>query len=114
MSEANYAIGLISQKRVLELVPVSKTQLYRMMNAGEFPSQITIAKGRIAYDLSEVMAWIEERKKMRSEGAEERRERAVHAVTASLNFGNGKTSSTSNSATPRVNVLLQRVEEAGE
>lgn len=80
MSETKTSIGLISQKRVLELVPVSKTQLYRMTNAGEFPRQITIAKGRVAYDLSEVVAWIEEHKKMRSEGAEQRRERALHAV----------------------------------
>lgn len=113
MSEANAAIGLISQKRVLELVPVSKTQLYRMMNAGQFPSQITVGKGRIAYDLSEVLAWIEQRKQTRGEGGEMRRERAVHAVAA-RNSDSRKLSDISISTDPRVNVLLQLVEEAGE
>lgn len=72
---------LLSSKQVLELVPVSKTQLYRLINAGQFPKPVPIGRHRVGFLESEINDWIESRLRVRDEGsgAEARRERAVRA-----------------------------------
>lgn len=67
---------------VLDRVCMSKTQLYRLINSGEFPKPIPISRNRVAFLESEVNAWIENRLRLRDEGhgVEARRERAIRAV----------------------------------
>ena len=73
---------LLSMAVVLDRVCMSKTQLYRLINAGEFPKPIPVGRQRVAFLESEVNAWIESRLRLRDEGhgAEARRARAKKAV----------------------------------
>lgn len=75
-------IRLITMDEVLDRVCMSKSQLYRMINAGEFPKSVPVGEHRIGFVDAEVNTWIEQRIKMRDEGvgAEMRRARAVRAV----------------------------------
>ncbi len=67
---------------VLDRVCMSKTQMYRLINAGEFPKPLPIGRQRVGFVEAEVNAWIDQRVKMRDDavGANKRRERAIHAV----------------------------------
>ncbi len=67
---------------VLDRVCVSKTQLYRLINLGEFPKPAPVGRHRVGFLESEVNAWIEGRLRLRDEGAgaETRRARALRAV----------------------------------
>ena len=67
---------------VLDRVCMSKTQLYRLINAGEFPKPVPVGRQRVAFLDSEIAAWIETRVRLREDGigAEARRERAIRAV----------------------------------
>lgn len=73
---------LLSTTVVLDRICMSKTQLYRFINAGEFPKPVPIGQHRVGFLESEVNAWIESRLRLRDEGfgAETRRQRAVRAV----------------------------------
>lgn len=73
---------LIPTSAVLDLICMSKTQLYRLINAGKFPKPVPVGRQRVAFVESEVTAWIEQRIKDRDEGlgAEKRRARALKAV----------------------------------
>jgi Predicted transcriptional regulator len=52
----------LSHKAVLERVPVSRTTLWRMERAGQFPKRIQISPNRVAWLESDVDAWLEARK----------------------------------------------------
>ncbi|MGE0055706.1 MAG: helix-turn-helix transcriptional regulator [Hyphomicrobium sp.] len=73
---------LLPMDEVLERVSISKTQLYRLINAGEFPKPVPMGRHRVAFLASEVQAWIKSRARLRDEGfgAETRRRRAIRAV----------------------------------
>ena len=73
---------LLPTSVVLDRICMSKTQLYRLINAGEFPKPVPVGRQRIAFLETEVTAWIEARMRMRDEGvgAIARRERAIRAV----------------------------------
>jgi prophage regulatory protein len=71
---------LIPTSVVLDRICLSKTQLYRLINAGEFPKPVPIGRLRVAFLETEVAAWIEERSQLRDEGVEMRRQRAIRAV----------------------------------
>lgn len=73
---------LIPAVVVLDRVCMSRTQLYRLINAGEFPKPVPIGRQRVAFVEAEVAAWIENRLRLRDEGvgAETRRQRAIRAV----------------------------------
>jgi prophage regulatory protein len=75
-------VRLITMDEVLDRVCMSKTQLYRLINSGEFPKPVPVGDHRIGFIEAEVKAWIEQRIKMRDEGigAEKRRARAIRAV----------------------------------
>lgn len=79
---------------VLDRICMSKTQLYRLIAAGEFPKPVPIGRHRIGFLESEVYAWIVARADQRDEraGVEMRRQRAVHAVSASRNIDKKKPS----------------------
>lgn len=53
---------LINRKKLLEIVPLSTRTIYNMEKRGEFPRRIALTSRNIAWDLSEVEAWIEARK----------------------------------------------------
>lgn len=73
---------LLSTAVVLDRICMSKTQLYRMIKAGEFSKPVPIGQQRVAFLESEVNAWMESRLRLREEGAgvEARRQRAIRAV----------------------------------
>lgn len=49
---------LLSMKQVLERVPLSKTEIYRRIRAGNFPAPIRLGVSRIAFSAEEIDAWI--------------------------------------------------------
>jgi prophage regulatory protein len=52
----------LSHKAVLERVPVSRTTLWRLERAGQFPKRIQISPNRVAWLESDVDSWLEGRK----------------------------------------------------
>jgi prophage regulatory protein len=48
---------MLSEKQILELVPISRTTLFRMMKAGRFPKATYISPNRRCWFESEVVAW---------------------------------------------------------
>lgn len=67
---------------VLDRLGISKTQLYRLIKAGDFPKSLTVGKKRRGYLESELAAWFDKRIAMRDAGVgdEERRQSAMRAV----------------------------------
>lgn len=53
---------LISRKVLLEMIPLSSRTIYNLEKRGEFPRRIALTSRNVAWDLSEVEQWIEERK----------------------------------------------------
>jgi prophage regulatory protein len=52
---------LIGRKELLALVPYSDVSIWRLERDGLFPRRITIGPNRVAWRLTEVLAWIDER-----------------------------------------------------
>lgn len=52
---------LIDRRRLHEIVPLSERTIFDMEKRGEFPQRFTLSARRVAWDLAEVEAWIEER-----------------------------------------------------
>lgn len=46
---------------VARLTGLSRTTLWRMSRAGEFPKPVPISKGRVGYPAERIHAWIAER-----------------------------------------------------
>ena len=53
---------LINRKKLLAMIPLSDKSIYNMEQRGEFPKRIALTSRNVAWDLSEVTAWIESRK----------------------------------------------------
>ena len=87
----------ISIAEVLDRICLSKTHLYRKINANQFPKAVPLGPQKVAFLESEIEAWMATRLHAREleEGAEERRARAKWSVrkrksTASRDaFGEG-------------------------
>lgn len=45
-------------KRVQERVPYSKTTIYRLINAGEFPKPIRLGANRVAWSEKSIDSWL--------------------------------------------------------
>jgi predicted DNA-binding transcriptional regulator AlpA len=52
----------LSHKAVLARVPVSRTTLWRMERAGQFPKRIQISPNRVAWLEADIDTWLEQRK----------------------------------------------------
>lgn len=52
---------LIVYSELRKIVPLSRSSLWRMERNGDFPKRRLLTKGRVAWLLSEVTQWIEER-----------------------------------------------------
>jgi prophage regulatory protein len=50
---------MLSMKQVLKIVPVSRSTLGRMINAGRFPKSHPLSDGRVAWFEDEIIAWQE-------------------------------------------------------
>ena len=48
---------MLSEKQVLEIVPVGRTTLYRMEKAGRFPRSTYISPNRRVWYEDEIVAW---------------------------------------------------------
>ena len=72
----------ISMSEVLDRICLSKTHLYRKINAGQFPRPVPLGPQKVAFLESEIEAWISERLKARdaAEGVTVRRERALRSI----------------------------------
>lgn len=53
--------SLVRLPNVLALVGVSRTQIYRLMSAGQFPKPVRISNRSVAWRMVELVAWIETR-----------------------------------------------------
>lgn len=60
MKTMNTSIKLIKRDDVLELCAISKTTLYRLINASQFPDSVKLPGGRgVAWRYRDIEAWIE-------------------------------------------------------
>jgi prophage regulatory protein len=50
---------MLSMKQVLNIVPVSRSTLSRMIDAGRFPRSVSLSDGRVAWFEDEIIAWQE-------------------------------------------------------
>ncbi|MFL5288034.1 MAG: helix-turn-helix transcriptional regulator [Rhodopila sp.] len=50
---------LLRADEVQDLVPFSRQHIYRLEKAGEFPRRIHLGARRVAWKLSDVVAWLE-------------------------------------------------------
>ncbi|WP_024506577.1 AlpA family phage regulatory protein [Bradyrhizobium sp. ARR65] len=48
---------MLTEKQVLEIIPVGRTTLYRMEKAGRFPKSTYISPNRRVWFESEIIAW---------------------------------------------------------
>jgi prophage regulatory protein len=48
---------MLSEKQVLEIVPVGRTTLFRMAKAGKFPKSTYISPNRRVWFEDEIVAW---------------------------------------------------------
>ena len=74
---------IISMIEVLDRICLSKTHLYRKINAGQFPRPVPLGPQKVAFLESEVEAWMGARLQARDqdEGVQARRERARKSVS---------------------------------
>jgi prophage regulatory protein len=52
---------LLRRKEVVRRTALSASQIYRLMNDGEFPRQVQLSARSVAWIESEVEAWIDDR-----------------------------------------------------
>ena len=52
---------LLTMAELKEFVPYSKPTIYQMVREGRFPRQVRLGPNRVAWRLSEVLGWIDER-----------------------------------------------------
>ena len=75
-------VKLLPTAVVLDRLGISKTSLYRLIKAGDFPKSVTVGKKGRGYVESEVAGWFDKRIAMRDAGVgeQDRRESALRAV----------------------------------
>lgn len=61
MNEATQARRLIRLPEVIDRTGLSRTSIYRAMNAGDFPRAVPLYRRGVAWDSGEVETWIESR-----------------------------------------------------
>lgn len=65
MNEAQPAAvrQLVTVRRICTLLNISRTTLWRMSQAADFPARFVLSSGSIRYDLAEIQRWLSKRKK---------------------------------------------------
>ncbi|MFT9364709.1 MAG: AlpA family phage regulatory protein [Gluconobacter sp.] len=66
----NTARVLIDRKKLYAMIPLAERTIFNMERRGEFPRRIALTSRNVAWDLEEVMEWIETR---RAQGAQAQR-----------------------------------------
>ncbi|WP_373321389.1 helix-turn-helix transcriptional regulator [Vogesella aquatica] len=54
---------LINRKTLLAMIPLSERTIYNLEQRGDFPRRIALTSRNVAWDLSEIEAWIEIKKR---------------------------------------------------
>ena len=54
---------LINRKTLLAMIPLSQRTIYNLEQRGDFPRRIALTSRNVAWDLSEIEAWIEIKKR---------------------------------------------------
>src|SRR4051794_22433388 len=73
---------MLNEKQELEIIPVSRTTLYRMEMAGRFPKSTYISPNRRVWYEDEIMAWqnaVDEFDPHRARGKGRRARTIIHA-----------------------------------
>jgi predicted DNA-binding transcriptional regulator AlpA len=55
---------LIRREELRKLIPLADTTIYELEKAGNFPRRVYLTSRSVAWDLSEVEHWIDERRKV--------------------------------------------------
>ncbi len=55
---------LINEKEVLALIGLSRSTLWRLERAGQFPSRLQVSTRAVRWNLAEVLEWIESRQRV--------------------------------------------------
>lgn len=58
---------LINKRELLSMIPLSEKTIFNKERAGLFPRRFAITTRRVAWDQSEVIAWIEKQKQARAQ-----------------------------------------------
>jgi prophage regulatory protein len=58
----------IRREELRQIVPLSDTTIYEMEMRGEFPRRYNLTNRCVAWDLAEVEAWLEERRRASAAG----------------------------------------------
>lgn len=53
--------AMLTLKQVQRLIPLSNTQIYRLIASGQFPRQLRIGLRRVAWRHRDITAWMAER-----------------------------------------------------
>lgn len=57
-AQTNHTARLLRLKQVLELYPIGRSSLYKMIAEGRFPAQLRISEKSVAWREAEVLAFI--------------------------------------------------------
>lgn len=60
--QATTSKTLINRKKLLAMIPLSDRTIFNMEQRGEFPHRIALTSRNVAWDLAEIVEWIEARK----------------------------------------------------
>lgn len=60
----------IRRPELRQIVPLADTTIYEMEQRGEFPRRFNLTPRCVVWDLDEVQAWVEERRRVSSSDAE--------------------------------------------
>ncbi len=52
---------LLRRREVEEIVGLSRSSIYRMMESGDFPKSVKISRGAVRWRASDIKAWLESR-----------------------------------------------------
>ncbi|MCO5157569.1 MAG: AlpA family phage regulatory protein [Aquamicrobium sp.] len=58
-------VSLLTARQVMDRLGVSRSTLYAMIRADEFPKPIQITRGRVGWIMQEVEEWFAERSSLR-------------------------------------------------
>ena len=55
--------AILSSRELLKLIPLSRATIWKMCREGRFPKPIQLSASRIGWQYTDVLAWIDERKR---------------------------------------------------
>ena len=57
---------ILSLKEVCKITTLSRTQIYRLEAAGNFPRRVLLGPGRVGWSNREILGWIDDQKRNRA------------------------------------------------